>query len=243
MNLLITGATGIAGATVRLAQAAGHGVFVASLNEADCTALDCPYLACDLTDSAQADAAVAAAVTALGRIDAVFCVVGGSGRRFGDGPLDVCTDEGWRQTFALNLDTAFFVARAAIRQFIVQGTGGTLAFAGSVLATHPEPQRFATHAYATAKGALQSLTTTLAAYYAPQKIRVNLIAPGLVRTPMSARAQSDEAILALMRTKQPLAQDLLDADEIARAALFLLGTDARQITGQTLTVDGGWSVS
>lgn len=77
MNLLITGATGIAAATVRLAQAAGHSVFVASLNEADCAALGCPYRVADLTDSAQADAAVAAALQALGSLDAVFCVVGG----------------------------------------------------------------------------------------------------------------------------------------------------------------------
>ena len=112
-----------------------------------------------------------------------------------------------------------------------------------MLASHPEPGKFATHAYAASKGAILSLMTTLASYYAPQKIRVNAVAPGLVRTPMSQRAQGDAEILELMRTKQPLAGDLLDADEIAKAALFLLSSDAAQVTGQTLTVDGGWSVS
>jgi NAD(P)-dependent dehydrogenase (short-subunit alcohol dehydrogenase family) len=243
MNLLITGATGIAAATVRLATAAGHKVFVTSLHTEDCAALGVPYLAADLTDAAQADAAVEVCVQTLGSLDAVFCVVGGSGRRFGDGPLDACTDEGWRQTFALNLDTTFHIARAALRQFLAQNTGGSLVFTGSVLATHPEPGKFATHSYAASKGAILSLVTTLASYYAPQKIRVNAVAPGLVRTPMSQRAQTDSDILELMKAKQPLAGDLLDADEIAKAALFLLSESAAQITGQTLTVDGGWSVS
>ena len=243
MNLLITGATGIAAATVRLATAAGHRVFVTSLNADDCALLDVPYLAADLTDSVQADAAVAVAVQTLGSLDGVFCVVGGSGRRFGDGPLDSCTDEGWSRTLSLNLDTTFHIARAALAQFLTQGSGGSLVLTGSVLASHPEPGKFATHAYAASKGAILSLVTTLASYYAPQKIRVNAVAPGLVRTPMSQRAQTDSEILELMRTKQPLAEDLLDAEEIAKAALFLLSESSAQITGQTLTVDGGWSVS
>jgi NAD(P)-dependent dehydrogenase (short-subunit alcohol dehydrogenase family) len=60
---------------------------------------------------------------------------------------------------------------------------------------------------------------------------------------MSARAQQDPAILELMRTKQPLAGDLLDAADVARAALFLLGDDSRAVTADVLTVDGGWCVS
>ena len=83
----------------------------------------------------------------------------------------------------------------------------------------------------------------MAAYYAPHKIRVNVVAPALVRTPMSARAQNDPAILDLMKTKQPLAEDLIDAQDVARASLFLLGDDSRMITADTLSVDAGWSVS
>jgi NAD(P)-dependent dehydrogenase (short-subunit alcohol dehydrogenase family) len=87
------------------------------------------------------------------------------------------------------------------------------------------------------------MSKSMAAYYAPKKIRVNVIAPALVRTPMSARAQNDPAILALMKTKQPLAEDLIDAVDVARAAVFLLGDDSRMITADALTVDAGWSVS
>ena len=83
----------------------------------------------------------------------------------------------------------------------------------------------------------------MAAYYAGSGIRVNAIAPGLTRTPMSLRAQSDEKILTQMKTKQPLAGTLIDPDDIARAAMFLLSDSARYVTGQVLGVDAGWEVS
>ena len=113
----------------------------------------------------------------------------------------------------------------------------------SVLGFSPQARHFASHAYAASKGAILGMSKSMAAYYAPEKIRVNVIAPALVRTPMSARAQEDPAIVELMKTKQPLAGDLLDAVDVARAALFLLGDDSRMITADTLIVDGGWSVS
>ena len=83
----------------------------------------------------------------------------------------------------------------------------------------------------------------MAAYYAPHKIRVNVIAPSLIRTPMSARAQQNPVILDYMKIKQPLAEDLIEAEEVAKAALFLLSDQSRQITGDVLTVDAGWTVS
>ena len=140
------------------------------------------------------------------------------------------------------------MCRETIRYMLEQepdaGTGlrGTILNMASVLAASPEPTFFATHAYAASKGAVIALSRSMAAYYAPHKIRVNAIAPSLVRTPMSRRAQENPEILALMRTKQPLSEDLLDADDVARAALFLLGPDSRMVTGDLLTVDGGWSV-
>ena len=113
----------------------------------------------------------------------------------------------------------------------------------SVLGYAPQAQHFATHAYATSKGAILGMSRSMAAYYAPHKIRVNVIAPALIRTPMSARAQGDAAILKLMKTKQPLVEDLIDAKDVARTAIFLLSDDARCVTGDTLSVDAGWCVS
>jgi NAD(P)-dependent dehydrogenase (short-subunit alcohol dehydrogenase family) len=113
----------------------------------------------------------------------------------------------------------------------------------SVLAFSPQAQHFATHAYAATKGAIISMSLAMAAYYAPQKIRVNVIAPGLVRTPMSARAQTNPELLEFIAHKQPISDGMLEADDVARAALFLLGEESRHMTGQVITVDGGWTVS
>lgn len=123
------------------------------------------------------------------------------------------------------------------------GLRGTILNMASVLGFAPQAQSFATHAYAASKGAILGMSRSMAAYYAPHKIRVNVIAPALVRTPMSRRAQSDPEILDLMKTKQPLAEDLIEAEDVARAALFLLSDESRMITGDTLTVDAGWCVS
>ena len=86
----------------------------------------------------------------------------------------------------------FWCAAASCGYWLDNGRPGTILNMASVLAFSPEAQHFATHAYAASKGAIISMSRAMAAYYAPHKIRVNVIAPGLVRTPMSARAQSDE---------------------------------------------------
>jgi len=82
----------------------------------------------------------------------------------------------------------------------------------------------------------------MAAYYAPHKIRVNAIAPGLVRTPASERASAGE-LEEFLRQKQPLSGGMIDAEDAAHAALFLLSEDARPITGEVLAVDGGWQIT
>jgi NAD(P)-dependent dehydrogenase (short-subunit alcohol dehydrogenase family) len=83
----------------------------------------------------------------------------------------------------------------------------------------------------------------MAAQYAADRIRVNVVAPGLVRTPMAGRAASDPDILDFAGRKQPLAGGMLEPEDIAGAICFLLSDDSSLITGQVLHVDGGWSVS
>jgi len=118
--------------------------------------------------------------------------------------------------------------------------GGSVINVGSVVSKAAVP---GASVYSATKGAVDTLTLALAAELGPRKIRVNVIAPALVRTPMSARAQNDPKILELMKPKQPLAEDLIDAQDVARASCFLLGDDSRRITADALTVDAGWSVS
>jgi NAD(P)-dependent dehydrogenase (short-subunit alcohol dehydrogenase family) len=254
---LISGSTGIGGATARLAAEAGARVFVVSRTEAHCRALaeeiaaaggTAAYSVADLTEAAAVERAVCECIAAFGRIDALFNVAGISGRRFGDGPIHECTEEGWDTTLDTNARSMFLMCRAVLQRMLAQplaanGLRGTILNMASVLAFSPEPRFFATHAYAASKGAIISMSCSMSAYYAPHKIRVNVIAPSLIRTPMSRRAQENPEILNLMKTKQPLCADLIEAEEVARAALFLLGDDARVITGDVLTVDAGWTVS
>jgi NAD(P)-dependent dehydrogenase (short-subunit alcohol dehydrogenase family) len=255
--ILVTGASGIAAAGARLFAGQGARVFVVSRTEDKCISLtdeitaaggDCAWAGADLTSESEADAATQACLDRYGRIDGLFAVAGGSGRRFGDGPLHEMGLDGWEGTFEMNGHPAFLAVRNAIRAMLNQepdanGTRGSVAIVGSVLAEHPAPGYFATHAYAAIKGAESSLTRTLAAYYAPSGIRVNAIAAGLVRTPMAERAARNPQISRYAIRKQPLAAGLLDPEDVAEAGAFLLGGGSKRITGQVLAVDGGWSVT
>jgi NAD(P)-dependent dehydrogenase (short-subunit alcohol dehydrogenase family) len=253
---LVTGATGMAAASARRLAAEGASVFVASFVEPEAEALarelasagvQASWAAADLTVEDDVERAVAAAVERFGRIDGVFAVAGGSGRRFGDGRIHELTMEGWDRTLALNLRSQALTCRAVVRQMLAQdpnssGTRGSILLMGSVTATDPAPDFFATHAYAAAKGGTNALMTTMAATYARDRIRVNAVAPGLTDTPMAARAAGDPRIRAFTARKQPLAGEMMDPDEVAHAAVYFLSDESRVVTGQLLKIDGGWSV-
>ena len=154
------------------------------------------------------------------------------------------SDLGWSGTLELNLTSMMYSNRAAVRQFLAQGGGGSVVNCGSVLGWSPSPRHFATIAYASAKAAIIGATRSAASCYAPNGIRFNVLAPGLVATPMSQRAQSDEAIRRFIRTKQPLDGGRIGAPEdLDAAVVWLLSEASRFVTGQVIAVDGGWTVS
>jgi NAD(P)-dependent dehydrogenase (short-subunit alcohol dehydrogenase family) len=201
------------------------------------------HIPCDVTDPAQVEALFRKAIERLGGLDVLYHVAGGSGRRHGDGPLHECTDAGWQYTLDVNLKSTFLTSRAAVRYFLDQRQPGVILNMASVLALSPSPHHFDTCAYTASKGGVIALSRLAAARYAADGIRVNVIAPGLIDSPMAARAVGDPAILDFLRFKQPLKGGPGGADDCADAAVFLCSDEARFLTGAVLPVDGGWCVS
>jgi len=198
----------------------------------------------DASDPATAEAAVALAVSEFGQLDGLYHVAGGSGRKWGDGPLHEITDEGWQKTIDLNLTSLMNSNRAAVKQLLAQGKGGSILNMGSVLGFSPSPDYFSTHAYAATKAAAIGFTKSCAAYYAKNNIRFNLLAPALVETPMAQRAAQDDEILGFIRHKQPLDGGRIGkSSDLDEAAIYFLSQGSSFVTGQVLAIDGGWSVS
>ena len=198
----------------------------------------------DATDSTTAERAIGEAVAAFGGMHGLYHVAGGSGRRFGDGPLHELTDEGWQKTMDMNLTTLMYSNRAAVRHFMQEGKGGVILNMGSVLGWSPSPRHFASHAYAAAKAGIVGFSKSTAAFYAPHNIRVNVLAPALVETAMSRRAVENTEIMSFIRAKQPLDGGRVGTPEdLDAAVVWFLGDASRFCTGQVLAVDGGWTVS
>lgn len=174
----------------------------------------------------------------LDRLDALVCAHGISGRRLGDGPVDRCTEAGWDAVLEQNLKSVFLYAKRAIPLLRANG-GGAIVTLSSVLGLVGGDADFATHAYAASKAGLIGLTRAMAVTYAPDRIRCNVVAAGLVETPMSSRAQSDPAIVARLPELQPLTGTFGSPADVASACLYL--ATATFVTGAVLTVDGGWT--
>jgi NAD(P)-dependent dehydrogenase (short-subunit alcohol dehydrogenase family) len=198
----------------------------------------------DAIDPNTAKLAINQCLNEFGSFDGLYHVAGGSGRKYGDGPIHELTLEGWNKTFELNLTSLMLSNQAAIQKFLEIGKGGTILNMGSILGHSPSPKHFATHAYAASKAAVIGLTKSLAAYYAAENIRVNLLAPALVETPMAQRAAKNEEIIQFIKTKQPLDGGRIgQPEDLDGAASYFMSDLSKFTTGQTLYVDGGWEVS
>jgi 3-oxoacyl-[acyl-carrier protein] reductase len=183
----------------------------------------------DLGTSAGAQKAVAEALRALGGALDILVINHGVWPP-DDVPLAKMTDEQWESTRRANLDAVIYVCRAAIPNM---AAGGTMVLVGSTAGQRGE----ALHTdYAATKGAVISITKSLAVELAP-KITVNCVAPGWVDTEMSAKPYTGEGRQKIERTI-PLGR-VASADDIAGPIVFLCSPLARHITGEILNVNGG----
>ena len=186
--------------------------------------------AADVTQEAQCQAMVAAALERFGRLDYLDNNVGISGR---GSVVDMDPAE-WHRILQVNVDSMFMAARHAIPAMIASGGGGAIVNVASISAVRPRGNT----AYATSKGAVIALSRAMAVDHGKDGIRVNAVAPGPVYTPMVYGRGMSEDARARRKSASVLGIEGSGWD-VGHAVRFLLSDHARYITGQTLVVDGG----
>jgi NAD(P)-dependent dehydrogenase (short-subunit alcohol dehydrogenase family) len=240
---IITGSTGIGGATAKLFASHGAKLVVVGRSKENLEHLSKEIsflpIALDLSQAGAGKTVVEETMQHFGRVDYLINVAGISGRKFGDGPVHEASDEGWDIVMDTNAKTTFSLCREALKPMMQQHSGSIVNMA-SVLAYAPNPDFFATHAYAACNGARIALTKSMASYYAPYGIRVNAVAPGLIATPMSQRAQTNPDILHYLEKRQPITGKPGTSEDVAEGILYLATSPF--ITGVVLEIAGGWSV-
>ena len=233
--MLITGGSGgIGQALARRLRTAGCTVVLAARDAARLQAvadeIGAEAVPTDVTVTSQVDALVAKTLEQHGRIDGVAHCVGSILLK----PLHLTTDDDWARTLALNLTSAFQVVRAVVAKHrapvsiaLVSTSAATVG-----LSNH--------EAIAAAKAGLEGLVRAAAATYAGRGVRVNAVAPGLVRTPLAARITGSETALKASVALHPIGR-IGEPDDVAAVLALLLDPASSWITGQVIGVDGGMS--
>jgi NAD(P)-dependent dehydrogenase (short-subunit alcohol dehydrogenase family) len=242
--VLVTGASsGIGEAAVRLFALEGASVVCAArrterlaaiVGELKDQGLEALAVACDVTDEASVEAAVAAAVGAYGRLDAAFNNAGHGGIR---GPIHTLDVVAFDRVMAVNLRGVFLCLKHEAAAMLAQGNGGSIVNTSSIGGLVGGAGN---SIYAASKWGLAGLTKCAALDYARNGIRVNAIAPGPTRSEMFDRWIATDEAREQMAAAAPM-NYIAEPDDMARAALFLLSDDARWTTGTILPCEGGMS--
>ncbi len=239
--LVSGGSRGIGAATVRLLAEAGASVmfnYQKSAAAAERLVLTCgrdrtSCVQSDLIGEGAEEMLVEQTVTRFGHID--ILVVNHGVWPSQDRPVEEMRDEQWRSTMAINLDSAFLLVKAAVREMKRTRRGGDIVMVSSTAAQRGE----AFHCdYAATKGAIISMVKGLSTELAPDGIRVNCVAPGWVATDMSASTMADPFKRQRICQSIPLGR-IATPEEVAGPIVFLCTPLAGFITGEVLNVNGG----
>jgi NAD(P)-dependent dehydrogenase (short-subunit alcohol dehydrogenase family) len=186
---------------------------------------------CDVSDSAQVEAMVQQAVNYLGGLH----IMVNNAAVISQGAFWTVSDEVWARIIATNLSSVFYGCRSAAKVMIPQGEGGRIINMSSIHATLSEPQAAP---YTAAKGGIEAMSRTMATELAPYRILVNCVAPGATYSELTTPMYTDPVKKALFQ-RVPL-KEIAQPEWIAAGVVFLASDDARYMTGQVLTLDGGY---
>ncbi len=187
----------------------------------------------DATDAQSVEAFVREVAQGEGRVDGIVNCVGSILLK----AAHVTSDDEWRETLSLNLDSAFAAVRAGAK--VMSRGGGSVVLMSSAAATVGLPSH---EAIAAAKAGVIGLARSAAATYAPKGIRFNVVAPGLVDTPMAAGITGNEMMLKASTAMHPLGR-IGQPEEVASLIDWLLSDEAGWVTGQVFGIDGGMSAA
>lgn len=228
----LTRAYGAAGASVAIADidAASAEEAAGEVRELGSTAT---ALQVDVRSLEQIDALIPAAAAALGGLDVLTTVVGGQVRFVPAVRLHEMADEDWETVYDLNLRYVARAVRASLRLFLEQGSGGSIVAVGSVTGFMAAPKQAA---YGASKAGLLSLAKTVAAEYARDGIRMNVVAGGAIATAVNQDESAGEIVPEIPLGRYGTVED------VVIAATYLASDASTYVTGQQIVVDGGVSV-
>jgi NAD(P)-dependent dehydrogenase (short-subunit alcohol dehydrogenase family) len=229
-TVIVTGASqGIGAAVVRAFLERGYNVVATSRSVSKAGFTLSPKLALVDGDIGQAATAERVAQTAISKFGSIDHVVNNAGI-FSAKPFTDYTAEDFRALVSTNLEGFIYITQSAVKQILVQGTGGSVTSITTSLVENPISTLTASIPMIT-KGGLDAITRSLASEYAKSNIRFNAVAPGVVDTPLHKNTPRD-----FMKTLSPMGT-ISEAKDIADAVVYL--AEARQVTGEVLHVDGG----
>lgn len=191
-------------------------------------------VAADATDSRQVDAAVEQAIARFGRIDVLAHAAGGSLRK---ASVDV-TDEEWDAVIAANLSSTFKMCRSVGKRMLAQGSGSII----NLASTAGVRGRAGNAPYSAAKAAVINLSRALAMEWAPNGVRVNVLAPGRFLTPLTEAEMSVPEKYAAFVRQVPLGR-IGKPEELQDIAVWLASDASSYVTGSTITLDGGQTLA